>query len=164
MGQTPHDRLVEYILANQDKFYRLAYSYVRNQEDALDIVQNAVCKALEKSSTLRNENAIKTWFYKIVVNESLILLNEKKRIVLSGEEHGGEPGYLPGEFELYDDLYEQLEQLEDETQSIIRLRYFEELSLEEISKILGINLSTVKSKLYRGLRKLKIIVREEESI
>ncbi len=164
MGQTTYDRLVEYIIANQDKFYRLAYSYVRNREDALDIVQSAVCKALEKSSTLRNENAVKTWFYKIVVNESLILLNEKKRIVLSGEDHGDEPGYEPKEFELYDTLHEQIEQLEDETQSIIRLRYFEELSLEEISKILGINLSTVKSKLYRGLKKLKIIVREEESI
>ena len=45
MRQELYDRIVAYIVENQEKFYRLAYSYVRNQEDALDIVQNAVCKA-----------------------------------------------------------------------------------------------------------------------
>ena len=42
MRQELYDRIVAYIVENQEKFYRLAYSYVRNQEDALDIVQNAV--------------------------------------------------------------------------------------------------------------------------
>ena len=47
MRQDLYDRIVDYIVENQDKFYRLAYSYVHNKEDALDIVQSAVLKALD---------------------------------------------------------------------------------------------------------------------
>ncbi len=162
MRQKTYDRLVEYIIENQNKFYRLAYSYVRNEADALDVVQSAVCKALEKSGTLRNEHAMRTWFYTILVNESLSVLKEKKRVVLSKEETGPEPGYEEKGFELYDELYDQIDQLEPEVQSIIRLRFFEELPLEQIAEIMKMNLSTVKSKLYRGLNRLKIAVREED--
>ena len=47
MNQDLYNRIVDYIVSNQEKFYRLAYSYVHNQEDAMDIVQSAVCKALD---------------------------------------------------------------------------------------------------------------------
>ena len=47
MNQRLYDNLIRYILDHQERFYRLAYSYTRNQEDALDVVQNAVCRALE---------------------------------------------------------------------------------------------------------------------
>ena len=54
----------------------------------------------------------------------------------------------------------ELEELEEDTQQIIKLRFFEELSLKEISEITGLNLSTVKTKLYRGLKLLKESVQE----
>lgn len=47
MNRELKEVLIQYILDHQDRFYRLAYSYTKNQEDALDAVQNAVCKALE---------------------------------------------------------------------------------------------------------------------
>lgn len=47
MKEDFYRKIVDYIIENQNKFYRLAYSYVRNQEDALDVVQSSVCKALE---------------------------------------------------------------------------------------------------------------------
>ena len=81
MKQELYDKLVAYILENQNKFYRLAFSYVKNQDDALDVVQNAVCKALAHYMDLRNEKAMKTWFYKIVLNESFALLNTKKKVI-----------------------------------------------------------------------------------
>ena len=60
MKEDLYNRIVDYIVSNQEKFYRLAYSYVHNQEDAMDIVQNAVCKALDHYEAIRNENAVKT--------------------------------------------------------------------------------------------------------
>lgn len=60
MRQDLYDRIVDYIVENQDKFYRLAYSYVHNKEDALDIVQSAVLKALDHYQALRDENAVRT--------------------------------------------------------------------------------------------------------
>ena len=55
MKRDLYDRIVAYIVENQNKFYRLAFSYVQNQEDALDAVQNSVCKALEHYGQIRNE-------------------------------------------------------------------------------------------------------------
>ncbi len=47
------------------KFYRLAYSYLHHQEDALDAVQTAVCRALERQDSLRDPHAVRTWFLTI---------------------------------------------------------------------------------------------------
>lgn len=69
--QILYEKLIQYILENQDRFYRVAYSYTRHQEDALDVVQSAVCKALEAYESIQNEDAVKTWFYKILINECL---------------------------------------------------------------------------------------------
>ncbi len=164
MKQDLYNKLVTYIIENQDKFYRLAFSYVKNQDDALDVVQNAVCKALTHYKDLKNEEAIKTWFYKIVLNESLALLKAKKRLVLTDESYYHEIPYEEKQFEIYDDLYTQIEQMEEDAQNIIKLRFFEELELNEIAQILRMNLNTVKTKLYRELRALKVAIEKEAGV
>ena len=121
MKEDFYRKIVDYIIENQNKFYRLAYSYVRNQEDALDVVQSSVCKALEHYGDLRREEAMKTWLYKIIVNESLKMLRENKR-------------------------YGSLD---------------EDLTLKEIAEVTNLNLNTAKARLYRGLRSLKLILKEE---
>ena len=159
--QDLYDKVVVYIIENQNKFYRLAFSYVQNQEDALDAVQSAVCKALEHYGELKNRAAIKTWFYRIVVNESLSILRERGRTVLSGEGAQREEAYEEKGFEPpEEDLYLHINRLEEDVQEIIKLRFYEELSLQEISQIMEMNLSTVKSKLYRGLKALRVSVQE----
>ena len=59
-------------------------------------------------------------------------------------------------------MYEQLNRLEEDVQTIIKLRYFEELTLKEIAYVTRTNLNTVKAKLYRGLRLLKQNVQEAD--
>lgn len=155
MRQTLYDKVVKHIIDNQEKFYRLAFSYVHNQEDALDIVQNAIYKALEHHNDLRNESAINTWFYRILVNESLLFLRKKKEDVFQAADGTMEIPYYEKEYDKDDDLYEKIGHLEEELQNIIRLRFYEELSLKEISEVMDMNLNTVKAKLYRGLKLLK---------
>lgn len=155
MKQVLYDKVVKHILDNQAKFYRLAFSYVHNQEDALDIVQNAIYKALEHYCELRNQNAINTWFYRILVNESLLFIRQRKEEVFQEGNEMEEIAYYEREYEKEEDLYEQINHLEEELQNIIKLRFYEELSLKEISDILNMNLNTVKAKLYRGLKLLK---------
>lgn len=159
MKQDLYDYIVAYIVENQNKFYRLAYSYVRNREDALDVVQNTVCKALENYGGIRNEGAISTWFYRILVNESLLFIKERKRMTL-GETDQEEAHYEEKGFEIQDDLYDSINRLDGDTQTIIKLRFFEELSLKEIAQIMEMNLNTVKARLYRGLRQLKVNIQE----
>lgn len=161
MKQILYERLIQYILENQDRFYRIAYSYTRHQEDALDAVQNAVCKALEAYESIKNADAIKTWFYRILINECLTLLKKRKRTVPAAEAVGQDM-YIEEAYEQGGGIEDELDRLEPDVQGIIKLRFFEEMSLKEISGITGLNLSTVKSKLYRGLKLLKENIQEAD--
>lgn len=153
--QVLYDKVVKHIIDNQEKFYRLAFSYVHNQEDALDVVQNAIYKALEHYSELRNESAINTWFYRILVNESLLFIRQRKEDVIHEADREVEISYYEKACGIDDDLYEQINHLDKALQNIIKLRFYEELSLKEISDVMDMNLNTVKAKLYRGLKLLK---------
>lgn len=82
----------EYITQNQQAFYRLAYSYTKNSDAALDVVQDAIVKGIEKLHTLRNPAYMKTWFYRILVNEGLNYLRGKK--VVSLDEYAESPSPL----------------------------------------------------------------------
>ena len=155
-----YEKLVRYILDNQERFYRLAYSYTKNQEDALDAVQNAVCKALESYRTLRNPDAIRTWFYRILINESCQLLKKQKKAQQLTETLLSDTVYHEQAYEPESDVFSKLEQLDQDVQLILKLRYFEDMSLQEIAQVTGRNLNTVKSKLYRGLRQLKETMEE----
>ena len=155
MKQILYERLIQYILDNQDRFYRVAYSYTRHQEDALDAVQNAVCKALEGHKGIKNADAVKTWFYRLLINECLTVLKRRSRVVLVSDDLEQEGVYYEKGYEQEDEIEQELEKLETDVQGIIKLRFFEEMSLKEISQITGLNVNTVKTKLYRGLKLLK---------
>lgn len=162
MKQVLYERLIQYILENQDRFYRMAYSYTRHQEDALDAVQSAVCKALEAHKNIKNADAIKTWFYKILINECLTVLKKRNKFVLTADTVEQEGVYYEKGYEQGGDIEQELEKLEMDIQEIIKLRFFEEMSLKEISSITGFNLNTVKTKLYRGLKLLKENIQEAD--
>lgn len=162
MKRDLYEKVVSHIVENQEKFYRLAYSYVRNEQDALDVVQNAVCRALEHYGSLKNEDAVKTWFYRILVNESLLLLKEKKRLVLTEDPSGEDIPYEEKGYGTETELYSHINSLAEDVQTIIKLRFYEELPLKDIARVMEMNLNTVKAKLYRGLKELKIVIREVE--
>lgn len=162
MKQILYERLIQYIVENQEKFYRIAYSYTRHQEDALDAVQNAVCKALEAYESIKNADAVRTWFYRILVNECLTVLRKRNKTVLAAGAVEQEEVYYEKGYEQGGGLGEELEKLDLDVQGIIKLRFFEEMSLKEISSITGFNLNTVKTKLYRGLKLLKENIQEAE--
>lgn len=160
MKKRLYERLIQYILENQDRFYRVAYSYTRHQEDALDAVQSAVCKALESYESIKNADAVRAWFYRILINECLMVLKKRKRFLQNTDELPQEEVYYEKGYEQDDDMERELDRLELDVQGIIKLRFFEELSLKEISCITGLNLNTVKTKLYRGLKQLKVQMQE----
>ena len=162
MKQILYEKLIQYILENQDRFYRVAYSYTRHQEDALDAVQSAVCKALEAHENIKNADAIRTWFYKILINECLTVLKKRGKVVLTADTVEQEEVYYEKGYEQGGDIEQELEKLEMDIQVIIKLRFFEEMKKKKISGITGFNLNTVKTKLYRGLKLLKENIQEAD--
>lgn len=161
MKQVLYERLVQYIVENQNRFYRIAYSYTGHQEDALDAVQTAVCKALESYETIKDENALRTWFYRILIHECLNVLKKRKKQVWLAD-YKEEKVYMDSSFEQETYIKEELNKLEMDMQTIIKLRFFEELSLKEIASIMDMKLNTVKTKLYRGLKLLKENIKEAD--
>ena len=147
-------------MEDQARFYRLAYSYLHNREEALDAVQTAVCKALEKQDGLRDAGAIRTWFTRILVNACMDQLRQRKRVTLVPPEALDAGSY---EDPLPEDgsLARRVDALPPEVATIVKLRFYEDLSLKEISQIVDCPLSTVKTRLYTGLKKLRIAVEGE---
>lgn len=127
----------------------------------MDMVQNSFIKALEQFHTLRNPKAAKTWFYRILTNECLQALKKAKRENITEPDQIQDEIYLEKAYEPGLELYETVRKLPEETQTIIFLHYYEEYTLKEISQITGTNLSTVKSRLYAGLKKLKEYIGED---
>ena len=159
----PHIResqLIDYLVENQTRFYRLAYSCLQDREEALDAVQTAVCKALEKQDGLKDAGAMRTWFYRILVNVCTDTLRQRKRVTLVPPEALDAGSY---EDPLPEDgsLARRVDALPPEIAAIVKLRFYEELSLQEISAVVDCSLSTVKTRLYTGLKKLRIALETE---
>lgn len=151
----------EFIRENKESFYRLAYSYVRNKEDALDIVQDSIHKGLISLNTLQDRKVMKSWFYRIVVNTSLDFLRKHKRVSIVDSET---MEYISsGKEDSYEnvDLERALNQLPLEYRSIIFLRYFEDLKIDEVASVLGENNNTIKTRLYKALKLLRIEMKDE---
>ena len=161
MAHIQEKQLTDYLTADQARFYRLAYSYLKDREEALDAVQTAVCRALERQRELREPEAIRAWFYHILVNVCLDALRRRRRVTLIPPEALDAGSYedpLPAD----GTLAERVDALPPEVATIIRLRFYEDLPLREISAITGCNLNTVKTRLYKGLKKLRVSLEGEE--
>ena len=149
------------VLENYNQYYRLAFSYVHNEADASDIVQNGVYKALKSWRSLKHSEYAKTWVYRIMLNECF---RYKENRNLSYEELSDESyGEDLCKTDRYEDidLQRALDALPDSDKAVIILKFFEDKKLEEIAEILDENINTVKSRLYRSLKKLKTALKEE---
>ena len=147
-------RIEQILLEQYDSYYRLAYSYVHNEADAGDIVQNGAYRAIRASHTLRKDEYGGTWVYRIMLNEIFRFCKVEKRNVVSLDEIPVEQGRE----DVYEDmdLQRALDSLQPEDKAIVELRFYEGRKLEEIAQILGENVNTVKSRLYRSMKKLRL--------
>ncbi|SFL41022.1 RNA polymerase sigma-70 factor, ECF subfamily [Gracilibacillus orientalis] len=146
--------LEELLVIHGDQLYRTAYIYVRNREDALDIVQETSFKAFLSIGQLKNEKFFLTWLTKILINCSYDLLKKSKKELpwnniteLTADKKENIEEYL--------DLLEAINRLDEKHKNAIILFYFQDLPISEIAKVLNIPENTVKTYLSRGKRRLK---------
>ena len=152
------EKIIEDVLTeNYGQFYRLAYGYVRNEEDALDIVQESAYKAIKEAEKLKNPAFAKTWIYRIVINTAISQLRKKRETVSLDEAAEIAVNASYGNA----DLQKALSGLTDEQKTLIRLRFFEDMKLEEIAAALHVPKGTVSARMTRGRQKLKTWMEEE---
>ena len=152
--KTKENTVEQILLENYDMYYRLAYSYVHNEVDAGDIVQNGAYRVIRNSHTLRKEEYAATWVYRIMLNEIFRFCKARESKEVSLDEMPIEQGKEDAYSDI--DLQRALDSLSYEDKAVVVLRFFEDKKLEEIAEILDENVSTVKSRLYRSMKKLKL--------
>lgn len=138
------------LLENYESYYRLAFCYVHQEADAMDIVQEGAYKAMLKADSLREERFAGTWVYRIMINEAKEFLRKNRKDYAELEEYAAEEESCSDL-----DLKEAVDKLSQQEKALIILRFYEDKPLSEIADILQENLSTVKSRLYRTLKKLR---------
>lgn len=149
------DALVELIMAQKKDYYKLAFIYMKNKEDALDAMEDMIVILYENIHRLKDEGAFYRWSKTILSNCCKRLLRDKKRVVPLAEikEDASEVGYGQKDNQIMLDQY--LSSLSDKHQEIIKLRYILDLDYQSISDLLKIPLGTVKSRIYTALAHLK---------
>lgn len=158
-------QLIKFFENNEKNMYKFAYGYVKNQDIALDLIHEAIVKAIQKRETLKNPEYLKSWFYRILINECLGYMRKNKKVLPF--ENVKDSNITEQMEELIDkneyiDLYDAIDQLPSNLKTIIMLRYFEDMKLDEISQVTKTNLSTIKSRLYKALRILRIDMKGEQ--
>lgn len=152
-------RLEAYIIENQTYLYRLSYSYVKNKDDALEIVQNVIYKSLSSVKSLKNIDSIKPWITRILINCCFDFIKSNSRTVVKDEVFDS---VEDKQVDILDRivLKKALYKLPAQLKTILILRFFEDFKIKDISQILDMKESTVKTNLYKALKILKIDLQE----
>jgi len=163
----------ELVARHRDKIYARAFSMVRNEEDAVDLSQEAWVKGWQRLIQFQGDSSFATWMTRIVINLCLDQLRKQKRIKSESidqmdEETGGVERQLPivnpnpteglERGELRHRIDKALAQLSYEHRTVLILHEFEELEYKLIAKKMGCSIGTVMSRLFYARRKMAALL------
>jgi RNA polymerase sigma-70 factor (ECF subfamily) len=163
----------ELVARHRDKIYARAYSMMRNEEEAVDLSQEAWVKGWQRLAQFQGESSFGTWMTRIVINLCLDQLRKHKRqrtesIEEMNEESGGVERQMPvitinptaglERGELRQRIDRALGQLSYEHRTVLVLHEFDELEYKEIAKVMGCSIGTVMSRLFYARRKMAALL------
>ena len=123
------------IRMNTQSMYKVAWAYLKNDEDVADAIQETILNCYEKLSTLKKDSYFKTWMIRILINNCNEIFEES--------------GYVDCEWK------EILASLEEKYQVVMLLYYSKSLSVKEIAALLEISQNTVLTRLSRARKQLR---------
>ena len=159
----------ELVARHREKIYARAFSMMRNEEEAIDLSQEAWVKAWQRLKQFQGEASFVTWMTRIVINLCLDQLRKQKRLRAESieqmdEESGGVERHMPVVIpnpterlergELRQRIDRALGQLSYEHRTALILHEFEDLEYKEIAKRMGCSIGTVMSRLFYARRKM----------
>lgn len=171
MQKQKKDQLLEKLMLDYgDALLRLAFTYVKNENIAKDMVQNSFIKCYEKLDTFGQRAQYKTWLYRITINECKDYLKSWYRNKVSLKSRLSETfqGMVSSaENEVIETVNQEnlitlLFTLPKRYREVLYLFYYDSLKINEISELLGVSTNTVKTRLRRGREKLKLVKREAQ--
>src|SRR5499427_9762314 len=165
----------ELVARHRDKIYARAFSMLRNEDDAIDLSQEAWVKGWQRLHQFQGDSSFATWMTRIVINLCLDQLRKNKRIKSESidemnEETGGVERQMPvitpnpteglERTELRQRIDKALAQLSHEHRTVLVLHEFEEMEYKEIAKTMECSIGTVMSRLFYARRKLAALLED----
>jgi RNA polymerase sigma-70 factor (ECF subfamily) len=159
----------ELVGRHRDKIYARAFSMMRNEEEAIDLSQEAWVKAWQRLAQFQGDSSFVTWMTRIVINLCLDQIRKNKRqraesIEAMDDESGGVERQMPvvevnptaglERGELRQRIDKALGQLSHEHRTVLILHEFEDLEYKEIAKRMGCSIGTVMSRLFYARRRM----------
>lgn len=153
-----------------DELVRLAFSYLKDTETAKDIVQNTFIKCYKSVDSFRYDSQIKTWLYRITINECKDYLKSwnYKMVQVKNFINTTAKSISPSVEKTVIDKYNSEEikvtvfSLPKVYREVVYLYYYDSLKTEEIAQVLDIPVNTVKTRLRRAKQRLKPMIKEAE--
>ncbi|MGL5354478.1 MAG: sigma-70 family RNA polymerase sigma factor [Clostridium sp.] len=155
-----YDSFGELIKMHKDYLYKMAFVYVKDRDKSLDILQECIYKSFKSIKTLKEPKYFKTWITKILINIAIRTLEKDSKLVYLEDENILIRSSKENNMEEKLDLYNAIDRLKKEYRLVVIMKYFNDMTSLEISKILNVPESTVKTQLSRSKIKLKAILKE----
>src|SRR5437868_2617500 len=154
----------ELMIRYERQIYRVCYRFVDNRDDAMDLAQEVFIKAFEHLPTFRRESSLKTWLYRIAMNHCI---NHKKKHAHEFVEVTEFTGSVNPSVQAHLEDEEQrahfrslVKHLPPKQKAILEMRINEQLSYEEIARMSGRSVSTIKASVFFALEKLRKLVKD----
>ena len=148
----------------RDQMYYLAYNLSGNEEDAKDIAQEAFIKAYQNLWQFNQAAKFSTWLHKITSNQAIDLIRKRSRLPqYAVEENLRTPSEIPIDLGPDDKMQNALNQLSFQQRQVVVLKYYHDLSYEEIADIMHCTQSTVRNHMLRAMKRLRILLSQERS-
>src|SRR5262245_56818342 len=154
----------EIMLRYERQIYRVCYRFVDNREDAMDLAQEIFIKAFEHLPSFRRESSLKTWLYRIAMNHCIN--HEKKHSQEFVEVTEFTESVSPTVQSHLEDREQRehfmrlVKRLPPKQKAILEMRINEQLSYDEIAKMSGRSVSTIKASVFFALEKLRKLVKD----
>lgn len=167
------DAFEELVARHRDKIYARAFSMMRNEDEAVDVSQEAWVKGWQRLGQFHGESSFATWMTRITINLCLDQLRKRKRqrtesLEEMTEESGGVERQMPAvtvnpterleRGELRAKIDAALSQLSHEHRTALVLHEFEDMDYKEIAKTMGCSIGTVMSRLFYARRKMAALL------
>lgn len=160
--QGDKEALVQLIMAEKQDYYKLAYVYMQNQEDAMDAMEDMIVILYENISRLKKEDSFYSWSKTILVNCCKNSLKKRSKVILLETMQQGDDS---DSVTLKDEqlaMEKHLEELNIKQREAIKLHYLMDMDYQSIADTLKVPVGTVKSRISIGLNKLKAVLGGEE--
>lgn len=159
--------------AHLDEIYSFARYMISEQDDANDIVQKTFLSLFNNMDKLDLDAPIKPWLFRVARNHCLDYIKKKKPMRFSELEEDNQVFEIPNddpalEHQLDDVLFNErfkgyVQELPEAMKEVLLLKYFEDLTFEQIAQMQGLSINTVKSHFYRGKQKLYTLIKATQN-